>query len=132
MSSDALSPVDDQVAGSFFRAAAEGRLTVQRCDSCAELRWPPLAGCPECRSRDTTWVDVAPSGTIWSFVVYNRAFQPSLKDQIPYAVAMVQLDDGPYMVGRIASAEKRLAVGDRVDAEFLDVNGVSTVRWRLV
>jgi hypothetical protein len=128
---DQLSPVDDPVAGPFFRAAAQGRLVVQRCNSCDALRWPPLSGCPECRSRDTTWVDVAPRGTIWSFVVYHRAFQVSLAEEIPYAVAMVQLDDGPYLVGRLAAGTRPVAVGDRVAAEFGDIDGVPTVRWRV-
>jgi uncharacterized OB-fold protein len=131
MSEKPRTPVEDPIAGPFFVAAAEGRVTAQRCDACQALRWPPLPGCPECRSRDTTWVDVAPSGTIWSYVVYRRAFQPSLKDQIPYTVAMVQLEDGPYMVGRLTGSEKPPQVGDRVNAEFLDVDGVPTVRWRI-
>lgn len=128
---DKLAPVGDEIAQPFFDAAAEGRLSVQRCDGCDALRWPPLPSCPECRARDTTWVRVTPSGTIWSFVVYHRAFQKSLADQIPYTVAMVQLDDGPYLVGRLENGERRPAVGDRVSAEFLDVDGVPTVRWRL-
>jgi uncharacterized OB-fold protein len=123
-------PVDDPIAGQFFRNVAEGRLTVQRCNSCRALRWPPLPSCPECRSRDTTWVDVARSGTIWSYVVYHRAFQPSLRDQIPYTVAIVELDDGPHFVGRLVDGEKPPKVGDRVEAEFLDLDGVPTVRWR--
>jgi uncharacterized OB-fold protein len=126
-----LSPVNDPVAGPFFEAAAAGRLVVQRCNSCDLLRWPPLSGCPDCRSRDTTWVDVRPTGTIWSFVVYHRAFSASLKDEIPYTVAMVQLDEGPYLVGRLIDGEKPPQVGDVVNAEFLDVDGVPTVRWRI-
>ncbi|WP_375476354.1 Zn-ribbon domain-containing OB-fold protein [uncultured Jatrophihabitans sp.] len=127
-----LSPIDDPLTAPFFHAAAEKRLTVQRCDSCHALRWPPLSGCPECRSRSTTWVDVAPRGTVWSFVVYHRAFQAALKDQVPYTVAMVQLDDGPYLIGRVTPTDDPLAVGDRVEAEFLDVDGLPAVRWRAV
>jgi len=126
-----LSPIDDPLAGPFFAAVGEGRLAVQRCDSCSAFRWPPLSGCPECRSRETTWTDVAPSGTVWSFVVYHRAFAASLKNDIPYTVLMVELDDGPYMVGRLIPGDKPPAVGDRVLAELGDVDGVPTVRWRL-
>jgi uncharacterized OB-fold protein len=129
--SDNLSPIDNPAVAAFYEAAAEGRLAVQHCDSCDALRWPPLPGCPDCRSRNTTWVDVAPSGTIWSFVIYRRAFHASLENQIPYTVAMVELDDGPYMVGRLIPSEKPPAVGDRVDAEFLDVDGVPTVCWQI-
>ena len=67
-----LSPTADPLTGPFFEAAAQGRLVVQRCNSCKALRWPPLSGCPECRSRDTTWVDVAPTGTVWSFIGIAR------------------------------------------------------------
>ena len=126
-----LSPVDDPLAGPFFAAIGDGRLVVQRCDSCSAFRWPPLSGCPECRSRETTWTDVAPSGTIWSFVVYHRAFAASLKADVPYTVLMVELDDGPYLVGRLIPGDKPPAVGDRVLAELGDVGGVPTVRWRL-
>ena len=126
-----LSPVDDPVAGPFFTGVLEGRLTVQRCDSCQELRWPPLPGCPECHHRTSSWVDVAPTGTIWSFVVYHRAFHASLQAEIPYMVAMVELDDGPYLVGRLLPGEKPPAVGDRVTAELGEFGGVPSVRWRL-
>ena len=104
--------------------------------TCA-LRWPPLAGCPECRGRDATWDEVDPRGTIWSFVVYHRAFAAELKDQIPYTVLMVQRDAGPYLVGRLADsgaddgAGRRPAIGDRVTADFAEVDGVPSVRWQL-
>jgi uncharacterized OB-fold protein len=127
-----LSPVDDPVTGPFFQAAREGKLIVQRCDCCSALRWPPLPGCPECRKRATTWVEVAPSGTVWSFVVYHRAFQPELTTQIPYAVAMIELDDGPYMIGRLTRDGEPPAVGCRAVAEFVDVEGVPSVHWKIV
>lgn len=110
-------------------AAAEGRLVVQRCRDCEALRWPPLVGCPECLSRETDWVDVAPRGTVWSYVVYHRAFATKYSDEIPYTVAVVQLDDGPYLVGRLA-AEEPLAVGDRVVAVFSSDGEKPDVRWR--
>jgi hypothetical protein len=126
-----LAPLDDPLTGPFWAAAASGRLAVQQCGDCGELRWPPLAGCPECRSRDTSWAEVAPRGTIWSFVTYHRAFQAELKSDIPYTVLMVQLEDGPYIVGRLIAGTTPPSVGDRVTAEFPEVNGVPQVRWRV-
>jgi hypothetical protein len=123
-------PVGDPLTGPFWEAAGEGRLVVQRCVSCGALRWPPLVGCPECRGRETTWDEVEPTGTIWSFVVYHRAFAAELKDQIPYTVAMVELDDGPYLVGRIVDGDRPPAVGDRVVAQFIEIDGVPSVGWR--
>jgi uncharacterized OB-fold protein len=126
-----LSPTADPLTGPFFEAAAQGRLVVQRCNSCKALRWPPLSGCPECRSRDTTWVDVAPTGTVWSFVVYHRAFAAELRAHIPYTVLMVELDDGPYLVGRLVDDSEPSTVGARVAAEFVDTDGVPSVQWKI-
>ena len=128
-----LAPVTDPLTAPFWDAASKGRLVIQRCRACGELRWPPLVGCPECHGRDATWDEVRPTGTIWSFVVYHRAFAAELKDEIPYTVAMVQLDDGPYLVGRLHDAEdagRPPAIGDRVTAVFTETDGVPSVRWR--
>jgi uncharacterized protein len=125
-----LTPVGDPLTAPFWEAARRRRLVIQRCRSCGELRWPPLAGCPECRSRDTTWDEVAPNGTVWSFVVYHRAFAAELKDEIPYTVVMVELDEGPHLVGRFVNVGRPPAIGDRVTAEFTEIDGVPSVRWR--
>jgi uncharacterized protein len=132
MTGPALAPVGDPLSAPFWDAAAKGRLVIQRCASCGALRWPPLVGCPECRGRDTTWDEVDPQGTIWSFVVYHRAFAAELRNEIPYTVAMVELDDGPYLVGRLVDGGTPPAVGDRVTAEFTEIDGVPSVRWRTV
>jgi uncharacterized protein len=126
-----LSPIDDPLTGPYYDAARQGRLVVQRCTSCDALRWPPLPGCPECHGHEAIWVDVAPSGTIWSFVVYHRAFAAELRSQIPYTVAVVELDDGPFMVGRLITGEKPPTVGDHIVAEFVEAGEVPTVHWRI-
>lgn len=126
---ETLAPVDDPLTGPFWTAAGKGQLVVQRCESCGEYRWPPLAGCPECRSRQASWAEVSPDGTIWSLVTYHRAFQAELKEEIPYTVAMVHLDDGPYLVGRLAPGTAA-SIGDRVTAQFTEVRGVPQLGWR--
>jgi uncharacterized OB-fold protein len=126
----ALTPVGDPLTAPFWEAARRGRLVIQRCGDCGALRWPPLAGCPECRSREATWDEVDPQGTIWSFVVYHRGFAAELKDQIPYTVVMVQLDAGPYLVGRLIEDGRKPVIGARVTAGFAEIDGVPSVRWR--
>jgi uncharacterized OB-fold protein len=121
--------IEDPLTAPHWAAAAEGRLVVQRCVECAQLRWPPLPGCPECLGRATEWVEVTPRGTVWSYVVYHRGFSAALAAEVPYTVLMVQLADGPYLVGRLA-AEEPVAVGDRVEAVFGVDDG--PVRWRVI
>jgi uncharacterized protein len=121
----------DPVSGPFWAGARRGALCVQRCLSCEALRFPPLVGCPECLSRDTEWIDVPAVGSIWSYVVYHRAFQAALKDDVPYTVVVVELDAGPFITGRLA-AEHDVTIGARVSAEFVPVTADYTqIRWRL-
>lgn len=116
---------DDQP---FWDGAAEGRLTFQTCDDCAFVRWPASGVCPECLSRAATWQDVAGTGTIWSHVVYHRAYAPSLKADVPYSVALVQLDCGVRLVSRLVDFEgSSPEVGQAVSVRYQELGDHGTV-----
>jgi hypothetical protein len=116
---------DDQP---FWDAARGGRLVFQRCDDCGYVRWPAAGVCPECLSRAATWTEVAGTGTLWSFVVYHRAYAPSLKDQVPYPVILVELDCGVRLVSRLADAGPEGAeVGMPVSVRYREVGGHGVV-----
>jgi hypothetical protein len=114
-----LPDLDDPVSAPFWREAAAGRLSFQRCTSCGYLRWPAAVLCPECWSPDAEWTPVAPEGSVWSYGVYERAFDPAFEDAIPYVVALVELDDGPRLISNVVEIEpQQVDVGLRVTAVF--------------
>lgn len=116
---------DDQP---FWDAAAEGRLSFQRCDDCGFVRWPAAGVCPECLSRAATWTEVEGTGVIWSHVVYHRAYAASLKQDVPYAVGLVELDCGVRLVSRLVDfSATGPQVGDRVSAHYQEVGDHGTV-----
>jgi uncharacterized OB-fold protein len=124
--------LDDPEMGAFWRAARAHRLTAQRCVSCGDLRFPALPICPTCLDLETEWVDVSQTGTIWSYVVYHRAFQPGFDAELPYAVAIVENDDGVRYTGMIAGDRERIAVGARVRAHLSEETDEFTlVQWEL-
>jgi uncharacterized OB-fold protein len=91
-----------------------GILRLQRCDECSYLRYPPAGRCPECLSREWTWVDDSGAGSIWSFAVYHRAFTKPFADLLPYNVALVELDSGPRLITNVLDVEPdQLHVGAR-------------------
>jgi hypothetical protein len=94
---------DDQP---FWDAAKRGELVFQRCDDCGYVRWPMAGVCPECLSRSATLTAVEGTGTLWSFVVYHRAYAPSLKGDVPYPVGLVELDCGVRLVTRLVDFEQ--------------------------
>jgi hypothetical protein len=73
---------------------------------------------------------VRPVGVLWSVATYHRALDPAFADELPYSVALVELDDGPRMYGRIAGVPEQFVLDARVRAAFYDLApGVTLVGW---
>lgn len=84
----------------FFEEARAGRLTGIRCGRCGELAIPPKEFCPICQERDWTSVPLAGGGSITSFTII-RVPPRGRGPEAPYAVAVVRLDEGVSLLGRI-------------------------------
>ena len=84
----------------FFEEARAGRLTGIRCGKCGELAIPPKEFCPGCQERNWTPVPLAGHGAITSFTVI-RIPPRGRGPEAPYAVAVVRLDEGVSLLGRI-------------------------------
>jgi uncharacterized OB-fold protein len=103
----------------FWAEAANGRLVFQRCDQCRFIRWPAAGVCPECLGRGFEWEEVEPTGTVWSFVVYHRAYAGHLKERVPYDVALVELDCGVRLLTTLVGFPDDVdPVGAAVSARF--------------
>jgi uncharacterized protein len=124
--------LDDPVTGAFWRRLNDGQLAVQRCNNCGYLRWPPGPVCPECLSSTHDWHDLSGRGTVWSLATYHHAFHPSFRDDLPYTVVMVELDEGPVLIGRLVDTDSaEVSVGQRVSATFEDTGvGSTLLHWR--
>ena len=120
---------DDPLTAPFWAAAAERKLVVQQCSSCGYRRWPPGPLCPECLAEGSDWTEVRPTGTLWSIATYHRALDPAFADEVPYTVALVELDDGPRMYGRIDGDPVTLVLDGRVRATFNDAANATFVWW---
>jgi uncharacterized OB-fold protein len=84
----------------FFEEAREGRLSAIRCGSCGELAIPPKELCPSCHERRWELVPLHGTGSVASFTVIRIPPRGRLAEA-PYAVAVVKLDEGVSLLGRI-------------------------------
>lgn len=127
-----LPDTDDPVAGPFWTAAREHRLEFQRCAECGYHRWPPAELCPECLSPEAEWTQVPPRGRVWSFCVYEHCYHEAFRADLPYNVALVELESGPRILTNIVGADATgIEIGMPVLAEFTDVDDqVTLVRFR--
>jgi uncharacterized protein len=85
----------------FWEGCSEGVLRFQRCTSCGVIRWPASFLCPGCHSTEAHWEASEGKGTVYSFVVYHVAFHSGFKGELPYVVALVDIEEGPRILSNI-------------------------------
>jgi uncharacterized OB-fold protein len=86
----------------FWEAARAHRLLLPQCNACGEFWFPPTQRCTHCLSADFAWREASGAGRIYSFVVYHRVYHPGFEGDVPYVVAIVELDEGPRLISNIA------------------------------
>ncbi|OPY10192.1 MAG: hypothetical protein A4E68_00016 [Syntrophaceae bacterium PtaB.Bin095] len=89
----------------FWDGCREHILRIQKCGDCGQLRWPPAFLCPNCLSTDTRWITASGKGTVYSFAVYHVAFDPAFREDLPYVVALVALEEGPHILSNIIKCD---------------------------
>lgn len=103
-----LFPEIDTVNKPYWDGLAEGKLLYQSC-ACGHCWLPARLSCPACLSPDWRWIPAAGRGRILSWVIYHVAYHESLKDKLPYNVAVVELDEGPRLLTNILADNAALA-----------------------
>ncbi len=82
----------------FWEGAKAGELKLQSCNECAKTYFPPRPFCPGCGSRDVKVVDASGKAKLHSYVIHAR---PAPGFDPPYAIAVVELAEGPRMMTNI-------------------------------
>ena len=120
-------PVPDADSAPFWEACRERRLTVQQCSSCGKRRFPPVGLCHRCHGWDFDWVEVS-EGSVYSWVVVRHSPIESLRQALPYVVAVIDLGDGVRMPTQLVDVEpEEVAAGMRVGVVWQDIEGGATL-----
>jgi uncharacterized OB-fold protein len=116
-------PTPDPATASYWAAAREHRLSIPRCEACDEFHFYPRPLCPHCGSPDFAWTTISGKGTVFSFTIVQRAPSPAFADKVPYAIAIVALDEGPHLMSNIIDCPPdRVHIGMQVRATFIDID----------
>ena len=116
-------PLSDPLTEPYWRAAAENRFVLPRCEDCGRRHFYPRPACPHCRSARITWVEASGRGSVYSYSVVHRAPSAAFADAVPYVIAVVAADDGPHLLSRIVEIEPaavRIGIRVRVRFDLLD------------
>jgi uncharacterized OB-fold protein len=82
----------------FWEGTQAGELRLQSCDDCRHTYFPPRPFCPKCGSRKVSIIKAAGKAKLFSYVIHHR---PAPGFTPPYAIAVVELDEGPRMMTNI-------------------------------
>jgi uncharacterized OB-fold protein len=112
-------PAVDSDSRPFWDGVSQGKLRLQQCDVCHRSIFYPRSHCPQCGADVITWRDAAGTGTIYSYTVVHQGFGP-FAAQTPFAVALIDLDEGARMLSRITgSSPGEIRIGQRVRVAFV-------------
>lgn len=100
----------------FFDALAEGRLVFQVCDDCGAAVWYLRTVCPHCMSARLRLESSAGLGTVHSLTTLYRAGDPARREDVPYSIALVDLDEGVRLIGDLSADAAALGIDARVRA----------------
>ncbi len=110
-------PQRDGLTGEFYDWCARGELRFQRCSECDRWRHPPRVRCAECGSDKWTWEKSSGHGTVYTWTVVHQALHPAFAEATPYAVIVVETEEGVRIVTNLIGAQS-LRLGLPVTVEF--------------
>lgn len=126
------------VEGLFTDDDGVARLLGSRCATCGTPYFPASSLChhPDCDDSATEDASFGPSGTVWSYSVQNYPPPPPARYDEPfepYALCVVDLDDGLRVVGRMAADDAGLEVGSKVELALGPIchedDGTEVISW---
>jgi len=114
----------------YWEKAKAHELWLRHCNDCSSTYFYPRDICPDCFSRNTTWVKSSGKGTLHAFAIVQRAPHPAFADMAPYVVAFIDLEEGARMPSNLVQVEpdqEHIKIGMAVEVVFDDVTDAITL-----
>lgn len=111
-----LEPPETELTRPFWDATKSERFLVQWCGACNTPIFYPREVCPQCLSSESLeWRESAGTGQVHAVSVQHRPANPLMADRVPYAVAIVELDDGIRLMSNVVNCDpETVTVGQQV------------------
>ncbi len=104
----------------FSEALKNNKILGLKCQKCGNINVPPKMVCGKCTGTDMAIVELGGKGKIQTFTTINVAAE-GRENEVPYTVIMVELDEGPWLMGNLGNVDPVKAtmelIGKRVKME---------------
>ncbi len=102
----------------FYKFLRQGKLMAGKCVKCGKIHLPPRPLCNNCYSQEFEWVQVSGIGELVTYTVISIAPR-QFQDLTPYAVGIVQLENGLKIPGMIQAVKREeLKIGMSLTLDF--------------
>jgi uncharacterized OB-fold protein len=116
-------PDRDELNTPFWQAAHRHELILQHCQQCGSYHYPAGPFCSECLSDKLEWKKVTGRGVVYTWTVFHRVYHPAFTGDVPYAVVVIELEEGPRMISNLVDCKLAdVKIGMPVEVIFEDIS----------
>ncbi len=92
-------------AAPYWQHAKDNKLDLPYCGECDASFYYPRLWCPACFNQDISWKQLSGKGTVYSYSVIYQSPLPSYQEDLPYVLAIIELDEGPRMMANVLNCD---------------------------
>ena len=92
----------------YNEALMQNKLLGLKCRACGAITTPPKMVCRQCAGMDMEVIELKGSGKIRTFTTVFVASE-GREDEVPYTIVIVELDDGPWIMGNLEGIDPKEA-----------------------
>lgn len=89
----------------WWQACRVGKLMIQRCGQCGDFQFYPRIICSNCMSDQLEWFQASGRGKVLTFTICRIPVAEAYAADVPYVVALVELEEGPTMMSNIVQCD---------------------------
>ena len=115
-------PGIDEENKPFWDYCKQHELRMQKCTDCGSFRYPINSICPHCLSMEFEWKKLSGKGKVYSYSIIHQARHPAFAGDVPYTVAIIELEEGTRLTSNIVGCKPEdVRVDMPVEVVFDDI-----------
>jgi len=116
-------PVPRPWSKPFWEGTKKNKYLIQTCAHCNAQIFYPRRFCPECWSEKFDWKEAKGTGKVYTFTVTYAGAEEKFKDDYPYILALIDLDEGIRIMSNIVDCDPEKAkIGMEVEVSFKKIS----------
>ena len=98
-------PITDKDDAPYWQSLREHNIKLQKCGNCNSFRFPPFSTCYNCGTEGGEWTPISGKGKVYTWTVVHHPLDPRLKAEVPFIIAIIELEEGPRITGRLVNCD---------------------------